>query len=87
MTNSHRTCILQCAEHKYVLPENLKSSLPLLNAVFPVGFEENELTKQMNGQLRSDNLMELLVFFVKSFVDANKAKGHTTVLMIEDGKG
>ena len=41
-------------------PDGLRFA-PLLNLVLPLDFPENELTQQMSGKLRSDNIRELLL--------------------------
>jgi class 3 adenylate cyclase/tetratricopeptide (TPR) repeat protein len=52
---------------------------PLLNAVLPLELPENDLTSQMSGELRADNLHRLLIALLQSF-----AGPQPLLLVLED---
>jgi len=58
---------------------DLRERAPLLNAVLPLDFEENELTRQMTGQVRADNTRELLLGLLQ-----NSAERSPKVVIVED---
>lgn len=72
------------AARKHVLaqlesePEWLRLA-PLLNAVLPLNFPENELTKQLTGGVRADNTHKLLVHLLQA-----AAQREPTLLILED---
>ena len=59
-------------------PELLRL-LPLLNAVLPSGLLENDLTRQMTGQVRADNTRDLLLHLLQAALDKSP-----TLLIMED---
>ena len=44
-----------------LVPSELRRFLPLLNAILPINLPEDELTLQMTGRVRADNLNALLI--------------------------
>lgn len=52
---------------------------PLLNSVLPLNFPENDLTKQLNGQVRADNTNKLLVYLLQA-----AARRSLKLLVLED---
>ncbi len=61
-------------------PEWLRKA-PLLNAVLPLNFPENELTQQLIGQMRADNTRELLLDLLQE-----QAKASPLLLILEDAQ-
>jgi predicted ATPase/class 3 adenylate cyclase len=59
-------------------PEMLRLA-PLLNAVLPLDFPENESTAQMSGQVRAENTRTLLLDLILT-----TAREHPTLLVLED---
>lgn len=59
-------------------PELLRL-LPLLNVVLPLGLQENDLTRQMTGQVRADNTRDLLLHLLQTGLG-----GSPTLLILED---
>lgn len=57
----------------------LQQLLPLLNAVLPLGLPENDLTRQMTGQVRADNTRDLLLNLLGATLDRSPA-----LLILED---
>lgn len=54
--------------------------VPLLNAVLPIGLQDNDTTRQMVGQVRADNTNELLTRLLQ-----NTAAATPTLIILEDG--
>ncbi len=52
---------------------------PLLNAVIPFDFPDNETTKQMRGQVRADNTRDLLIYMLKDSLERSPK-----ILILED---
>ncbi len=77
---ARRTQVLNLFENepKLATPEILRL-VPLLNSVLPLDFPENDLTKEMGGQVRADNTRNLLGRLLQVF-----ASKKPTVLIIED---
>ncbi|HXV43966.1 MAG TPA: AAA family ATPase, partial [Anaerolineae bacterium] len=61
-------------------PELLRLA-PLLNTVLPLGLQENNLTRQMNGQVRADNTRDLLLNLLQAAVAQSP-----TLLILEDAQ-
>ncbi len=59
-------------------PELLRLA-PLLNAVLSLSLQENNITRQMTGQVRADNTNELLLHLLQA-----TATGSPTLLVLED---
>jgi class 3 adenylate cyclase/tetratricopeptide (TPR) repeat protein len=61
---------------------------PLLNAILPLDLPENDLTRQIQGKVRADNTMALLVALLNRLPAADQqapgASGTAKVLVIED---
>lgn len=57
-------------------PELLRLA-PLLNAVLPLGLQENDLTRQMTGQVRADNTRDLLL----NLLQGTTAQSPTLIVM------
>ncbi len=57
---------------------------PLLNAVLPLDWPENELTRQMSGKVRADNTLELLVNLLQQAVEENGQTGRPHLLVLDD---
>lgn len=62
-----------------MLPPSLQKLAPLINAVIPLDLPENELTRQMNGQVRADNTQLLLLYILQ-----NLSGNGPIVLLLED---
>jgi class 3 adenylate cyclase len=63
------------------LPSHLKQLTPLIKAVIPLDFPENELTEQMTGQVRADNIQLLLLQILQ-----NLASAGPIFLLLEDAQ-
>ena len=61
-----------------LVPE-LVDLAPLLNAILPLGLPENKRTRQMNGEVRADNIQQLLIGLMQGVVNQSPK-----VLIIED---
>lgn len=73
------------ARRNQVLPRLPKTRdmlrlVPLLNAVLPIGLQDNDTTRQMVGQVRADNTNELLTRLLQ-----NMAATTPTLIVLEDG--
>lgn len=55
--------------------------LPLLNAVLPVSIPHNELTIQMKGEVRADNILEILQQVLQDYV-----KAEPCLIILEDAQ-
>jgi len=63
------------------LPPSLQKLSPLINTVIPLDLPENDLTKQMNGQVRAENTQLILLHILK-----NLSEDGPTVLLMEDAQ-
>lgn len=57
---------------------------PLLKAVLPLDWPENELTGQMTGKVRADNTHELLLHLLQQAVDQGHRNGRPCLLVFDD---
>jgi tetratricopeptide (TPR) repeat protein len=57
----------------------LAERVPLLNCFFDIGLPDNDLTEQMSGQVRADNIQELVLHLVREYSNARPC-----ALVIED---
>ncbi|MEW5957938.1 MAG: AAA family ATPase [Chloroflexota bacterium] len=57
---------------------------PLLKAVLPLEWPENELTAQLSGKVRADNTHELLVHLLQQAVWRGQAAGQPYLLVFDD---
>jgi class 3 adenylate cyclase/tetratricopeptide (TPR) repeat protein len=55
--------------------------LPMLNAVLPVSIPDNELTVQMKGEVRADNILEMLQHVLHAYV-----KDEPYLIILEDAQ-
>jgi predicted ATPase/class 3 adenylate cyclase len=69
----------QIMTHLDNLSPDLSSIAPLLNEVLPLDIPENDLTRQMTGEVRASNIRELLVGLLSA-----EAKSTPYLLVIED---
>lgn len=74
-----RTHLLSLLEA--TLPPSLQKLTPLINAVIPLDLPENELTRQMNGQVRADNTQLLLLHMLQ-----NLSRDGPIVFLLEDAQ-
>ncbi len=57
---------------------------PLLKAVLPLDWPENELTAQMSGKVRADNTHDLLIYILQQVVHRGQAVGRPYTLVFDD---
>lgn len=57
---------------------------PLLKAVLPLEWPENEITQQMTGKVRADNIHALLLYLLQQTIRTASATGSRYILILED---
>ena len=63
------------------LDQEYEHLIPLLNIILQIGMEDNEVTSQMFGQVRSDNTNDLLIQIL-----SKKAKEDSFIVILEDSQ-
>lgn len=77
----HVSNVLNSAFSEHPQSERLLGLLPLLNAIVRLDFPENEITQQMDGEVRAVNTRDLLIQILNAF-----AHGRPLGVAIEDGQ-
>jgi hypothetical protein len=62
--------------------ERLVSYIPLLGEIYGINIEDNQITKNMDGQQRGENLGKLLVYLIQILV--NRLEREYCAIILED---